>query len=208
MFTGIIEDLGTVVGSLEGEITVSSSLSGFEKGESVSVNGVCLTVTGISTGKNAVEHLAFDVSPETYSRTNLCELKKGSGVNLERALKLNSRLSGHIVTGHIDAVGRVASVKKQSGFELWEFFYPGKLSKYIAEKGSVAVDGISLTVVQKKNNSFTATVIPFTLKNTTLALKKTGSSVNIETDILAKYVENASAGEGVTLEQLKRAGFL
>ena len=207
MFTGIIEDLGTVIGSLDGKITVSSSLSGFEKGESIAVDGVCLTVTGISAS-GASSFLTFDVSPETYKRSALGGIKKGGRVNIERSLKLGNRLGGHFVTGHIDGLGKIESVLRQNGFELWEFSCPENLMKYVAEKGSVAVDGISLTVAGRKRNSFTAAVIPFTLKNTTLMLKKKGLPVNIETDVLAKYVETVSTQKGVTLEGLKKAGFL
>ncbi len=207
MFTGIIEELGVVVSTSGGSIGISASYQGIKEGESVSVNGVCLTVRDISGGAAPVR-LSFDVSPESYSRTNLGELKKGGRVNLERALSLNGRLGGHLVTGHIDAVGKVVSVSRQDGFEIWEFSHPENLSSYIAEKGSIAVDGISLTVASKKNSSFTAAVIPYTLKNTTLSFKKPGGSVNIETDILAKYVESVSGKKGVSLEQLKRAGFL
>jgi len=207
MFTGIIEDLGTVIKTSSGGITVVTSLSGVEKGESVSVNGICLTVTDISVHAASVQ-LSFDVSPESYARTDLGELKKNDRVNIERALMMNGRLGGHLVTGHIDAVGKVVSVSRRSGFEVWEFSHPENLSACIAEKGSIAVDGISLTVAAKKNSSFTAALIPHTLKNTSLSFKKPGSSVNIETDILAKYVESVSGRKGVSLEQLKRAGFL
>lgn len=208
MFTGIIEELGSVAGISRDGIEVASALEDIKKGDSVSVCGVCLTVTSISAKSGKTARLQFDVSPETYSRTNLNELKKGSRVNLERALKMSGRLGGHIVSGHIDALGSVGSVKKQSKFELWEFIYPAELSKYIAEKGSVAVDGISLTVAGVKSGSFTAAVVPFTLNNTTIGLKKTGSAVNIEVDILAKYVETIFSKKGVTLDSLKKAGFL
>ena len=191
MFTGIIEELGTVRkiarlnkdASLSIESTVCSSDAAI--GDSISVNGACLTLTG-------KDHymLSFDLSSETLTASNLADLKIGEKVNLERALKLAGRLGGHYVTGHVDYVAKVLSKIIQGDFIELEIELPDEFRMFLVDKGSVAVDGISLTVNSVSAKSFKVMVIPHTLSVTALGLKKKGSLVNIETDILAKYAQN------------------
>ncbi|MBI5574212.1 MAG: riboflavin synthase [Elusimicrobia bacterium] len=207
MFTGIIEDLGTVKKINKMQITVETKLDDIKIGDSVCVNGVCLTVVDYLLLVTRYSLLTFDISEETFKKTNLGELKIGSVVNLERALKSDGRLGGHFVTGHIDGTGKILKIKKSGNSEIWQFSIPEILSKYIAEKGSVAIDGISLTIVEKKINSFSVAIIPHTLKNTTLGIKKVGDTVNIETDILAKYILQQKEKNKITSETLKKAGF-
>jgi riboflavin synthase len=162
--------------------------------ESISVNGTCLTV--VATTK---ETFTVDLSPETLRRTNLCVLKAGSGVNLERSLAVGGRMGGHIVQGHVDGTGRfLRSIPE--GQEMWMMWFsaPERLMPYIVEKGFIAVDGISLTVVNREGTSFSIAVIPYTLNNTVLKERKPGDPVNIEVDILAKYVESLLKGERFT----------
>ncbi len=206
MFTGIIESLGTVKKISKTQITINAKLDDIKIGDSICVSGVCLTVSTLYPLPSTLYLLTFDISEETFKKTNLGELKIGSIVNLERALKSDGRLGGHFVTGHIDAVGKIIS--QFPNFQIWKFGNPENLSKYIVEKGSVAVDGISLTVVEKKTNSFSVAIIPHTLKNTTLGIKKVGDTVNIETDILAKYILQQKEKNKITSETLKRTGFL
>ena len=206
MFTGIIEDSGKVIKVGREELTLSSVLKDIKTGDSISVNGVCLTVRQIKS-----DVFTVDISQETYKRTNLGRLKAGDRVNLERSLKLDGRLGGHIVTGHIEGIGKILSVKgsgDKSGY--FTFSYPESIKKYIVPKGSIAVDGISLTVVEAKNNKFSAAIIPHTLKNTTLGFKKINDTVNLEPDILAKYVENIyrSKKSNITTQFLKDKGFI
>lgn len=201
MFTGIIEDLGTVKKISKTQITVETKLDDIKIGDSICVSGVCLTVINYSL-------LTFGISEETFKKTNLGELKIGSIVNLERALKSDGRLGGHFVTGHIDGTGEILKIKKSGNSEIWQFSIPENLSKYIAEKGSVAIDGISLTIAEIKPNSFSAAIIPHTLKNTTLKEKKIGDTVNLETDILAKYIiKQNNENTKITSVTLKKAGF-
>lgn len=191
MFTGIVEDLGRVkkVERNNREMILDIEVSRIDSGqivngESISVNGVCLTVTTVVNGSFTVE-----VSEETVARTNLSELVTGSEVNLERSLQVGGRLGGHFVTGHIDGTGRVDSRKKAgNSFELW-FNVPYELAKYIIPKGSVAIDGVSLTVNRVEDNSFSVNIIPYTQKETTFGHIEVGDTVNIECDIIGKYVE-------------------
>ncbi len=206
MFTGIIEDLGTVKKISEIQITVNTKLDDIKIGDSISVNGVCLTVIN-SKLSTLNSQLLFDISGETFKKTNLGEVKIGSIVNLERALKSDGRLGGHFVTGHIDGVGKILSISLFHNSRIVKCSNPEILSKYIAEKGSVAIDGISLTVIEKKIDSFSAAIIPHTLKNTTIGIKKVGDTVNIETDILAKYILQQKEKNKITSETLKKAGF-
>lgn len=196
MFTGIVEDLGEVGGlkrkSKDVEFTFkagSINLKEVVLGDSISVNGTCLTVT--SLGKKT---FTVDASHETLSKTNLGKLKVGKRVNLERALKAGDKLGGHIVNGHVDGVGNVKSrAKKGESFE-FIFSVPKKLSKYIVQKGSVAIDGVSLTVNAVKGNEFTVNIIPYTQDATTFGSLRKGSLVNIECDIIGKYVEKFVLG--------------
>ena len=186
MFTGLVEELGTVVSIDGGGLVLSAELvlEDLEVKDSICVNGACLTVTSILNGE-----LSVDIVPETFRRTNLGRLSVGDKVNLERAAKLNSRMGGHIVQGHVDGMARITSVEDDGGAILMFFQIDVELSKYIVEKGFVCVDGASLTVVNCQENSFCITLIPYTRDNTVLGAKESGDTVNIETDIIAKYVE-------------------
>ena len=216
MFTGLIEDVGTVR-SLDrsgtaGRLVVTTALplETVAIGDSVAVNGACLTV--VTKGGGA---LAFDVSPETLSRTALGGLSPGSRVNLERALRVGDRLGGHLVTGHIDCVATVAERCEVSGNILISFRIPHEVARYFVAKGSVAVDGISLTVNTVSDDSFSVNIIPHTAAQTTLVTLSPGARVNIETDIIGKYVErlltvggDTAREGGITLELLAKSGFL
>ena len=208
MFTGIIEDLGTIVNVDKKNVTASTNLSDINIGDSVSVNGVCLTVIKIQTKSDNEYLITFDVSEETFSKTNLGKLKINNKVNLERALKTGGRFGGHFVNGHVEGIGKILSVKRLANSEVWEFSNPGDLSRYIVEKGSIAVDGISLTVTERKVGSFKVSLIPHTLNNTTLSFKKTGDTVNLETDVISKYVFQNTERRGITMEKLRKAGYL
>lgn len=209
MFTGLVETLGTVtsVRNAGNGIRLSlKPLSDFEQqiGDSISVNGVCLTVT-TNDGD-----ISFDVSPETMRSTDLGELKPGSRVNLERALRLSDRLGGHIVTGHVDGVGKIIDRKKAGEYTFYKFDAPPEVLKYIVKKGSVAIDGISLTVIECDNRSFSVAIIPHTLVETNIGEKKAGDRVNLEADIIGKYVEKflGRKDTGANLaELLKQEGF-
>ncbi len=190
MFTGLIEETGSVLGiksSGEGkilEISASKVLEGTKKGDSISINGACQTVTDISA-----QSFSVFVSRVTLDITTLGYFTPGRSVNLERALTLNSRLGGHIVQGHVDIRGKVKNIKKDvKGVEI-EVTVTGDYMKYIVEKGSITADGISLTVVSTSGNDFKLYLIPETIENTIIKDWKAGTEVNIETDILARYVE-------------------
>ncbi|HBU69331.1 MAG TPA: riboflavin synthase [Elusimicrobia bacterium] len=210
MFTGLVEDLGSVVSNNNGTIEVSTSLDGIIKGDSVAVNGACLTVTALRV-LGATKILSFDVSFETAEKTGLSGLSKGALVNLERALRADSRLGGHIVSGHIDGICVLLSRKKLGNFEVFEFSLPNELSRFVVSKGSVALDGISLTVNDVGEDSFNVTIIPHTIANTALKTKKTGDSLNLETDIMAKYaaklLRQSVPKNGITENFLKENGF-
>lgn len=191
MFTGIIEEKGTLksktsAGGSAGAIEVSASkvLEGTEIGDSICASGVCLTVIAKSGSSFTVE-----VMPETLRTTTLGETGTGRKVNLERALGIGGRLGGHIVNGHVDGVGQVVSVRPEDNAVLFEIRVPHSLAHYIVSKGSIAVDGISLTVVSITGDAFSVSVIPHTLDETTLGEASAGTRVNIEVDIIAKYVE-------------------
>ena len=187
MFTGIVEEVGVVAKISDNAMTVRASkvLGDLKLGDSISVNGTCLTAVNFNNTEFSV-----DLSPETMRRTSLGQLSEGSPVNLERALLASDRMGGHIVQGHVDATGRVMSTKVDGDSIIFRIRVPKRLNPYIVEKGFVAVDGISLTVVKRGASSFTLAVIPYTLKNTNLASVSVGDRVNLEADILAKYVES------------------
>ena len=187
MFTGIVEEVGRVALIEPRKLEVNASLvvEGLKLGDSISINGTCLTVVDF-----AAERFAIDLSPETLRRTSLGDLKTGGPVNLERALSASDRMGGHIVQGHVDGTGRVTSLKPDEDCIILRIRAPKRLLPYIVEKGFVAVDGISLTVVKKSPSSFTLSVIPYTLRNTNLQDIRVGDRVNLEADILAKYVES------------------
>lgn len=187
MFTGIVEEVG-VVASLDGPdlcVRASHVMDGLKLGDSISVNGACLTVVDRNEGGFRVE-----LSPETLRRTSLGNLSANKVVNLERPLAVSDRLGGHIVQGHVDATGRVSSSKPEEDCVILRVTCPKRLMPYIVEKGFIAVDGISLTVVKKGTSSFILSVIPYTLDNTNLKQLVIGERVNLETDIVAKYIES------------------
>lgn len=191
MFTGLIEDIGVVKKiNYKGkslEILISSDVitSDIAVGDSVAVNGVCLTVTSYSG-----DTMCFDLMKESFDRSSFSLLKQGSNVNLERALALGQRLGGHIVTGHVDCSGKLVSVKNEQGSILLNISFPVEYLKFIVEKGSVALDGVSLTVISVIKNILQVGIIPHTGKNTILINKKIGDLINIEFDVFARYVVN------------------
>jgi len=230
MFTGIIEGLGIItsirktgngirlclkpVFSLQSTVGPQSSLLSPQPkdcrlpiaGESISVNGVCLTVAEIHNPKSAI---SFDVSPETLKSTTLGELKVNDKVNLERALRATDRLGGHIVTGHVDGVGSIKDKRKEGEYTFYTFSAPAEVLRYLVKKGSVAVDGISLTVIDIGDNYFKVATIPHTLKVTTLGFKGIGDRVNLEADILGKYVEKFLYNrDNRLMERLKEEGYV
>ncbi len=215
MFTGIVEDLGVVRSVEFRQFTIETKLKGWKTGDSVSVNGICLTVVKIIPIENLFYSLVLDVMPETIKKTNLAEWKAGGGINLERAVCLGERLNGHIVTGHIDGIGIILKVETEENAKLMKISISGEMLKYIVPKGSIAVDGISLTVVSIGKDCFTVSLIPYTIKHTTLNFKRENDKVNIETDILAKYIEqikkteNARAtGNEINENYLEKYGFI
>lgn len=184
MFTGIVETVGRVSEISDARIRVESELEVLEAGESVAVNGVCLTVVEPDGGS-----FGADISEETARRTSLGSLKPGSPVNLERAMAAGGRFGGHIVQGHVDGVAEVAEVRRLEGsVEMW-FSLPGDLERYLVPKGSVTVEGVSLTVAGLEPGRFAVALIPHTLAATTFGARLLGDPVNIEVDVLAKYVE-------------------
>ena len=196
MFTGIIEEVGEVTQiqkrdkSSKLSIRASSILEDLKLGDSISTNGLCLTVS-------AFNHKEFtsDVMPESFKRSNLGELTVGSKVNLERAVALNGRFGGHIVSGHIDGTGKILSIKKEENAVWFEVQTTVDLMKYVVEKGSITIDGISLTVAHVTSKSFSVSIIPHTIKETILSAKKVGDKVNLENDILGKYIEKLLTGK-------------
>jgi riboflavin synthase len=213
MFTGLIEGLGQVEklerGGGEVKIWVITPWPAREivMGESIAVNGVCLTVN-----QKGERSFGAYISGESLSRTNLGRLRPGSRVNLERALPLNGRLGGHLVSGHVDCLGRIEEISSLGASTRLTVSLPGEHMRHVAEKGSVTIDGISLTVNQAGRETFSVNIIPHTLEETSLQLVNSGQYVNIETDLLAKYVEKllrpgASSQTGLTFEELARLGF-
>lgn len=186
MFTGIIEETGKIISVGAGRIAVQAEkvLEGTKIGDSIAVNGVCLTVTTMTSSE-----FTADVMPETLSRTNLGFLGKGACVNLERAMAADGRFGGHIVSGHIDGTGTVSRLEKD-GNAVWVYIAaPGSILNLIVEKGSIAIDGISLTVAKVNAVEFAVSVIPHTGEETTLLGKKAGDMVNLENDVIGKYVQ-------------------
>lgn len=186
MFTGIVEEVGRVKAMSDGVLQIAASkvLSDVSCGDSIAVNGICLTVTEFDR-----QCFSADVMPETVRRTSLAELKIGSPVNLERALTPSGRMGGHIVSGHIDGTGRILSLKEDKNAVLMKIAAADDILRYIVEKGSVALDGISLTVAAVTDRDFTVSLIPHTRQVTNLGSKREGSVINIENDIIGKYVE-------------------
>ncbi|MFC1943131.1 riboflavin synthase [Chloroflexota bacterium] len=205
MFTGIIEDVGRLTSAQSGKVTIAAGdiLQGLELGGSIAVNGVCLTITSFATNSFSVDLMA-----ETVKRSNLGLLRTRDKVNLERPLALGGRLGGHLVQGHIDATGRVTSVRWDTEAMLIRFEAPLEVMRYVVEKGFIAVNGVSLTVVTKDTSSFQVSVVGYTRQHTTLGDTQVGNSVNLEVDIIAKYVEQfQDRGTGVTVDFLQKHGF-
>ena len=202
MFTGIVEELGEVLRFEGGRLFIKACevLSDLRIGDSIAVNGVCLTVVHVGGG-----FFACDVIPETLRRTNLRMLGKGDRVNLERAIKAGGRFGGHFVQGHIDGVGVVRDIRGGEERRM-RVEAPRELTKYIVDKGFIAVDGVSLTVISPRGKFFEIALVPFTLKKTNLGLKKPGDVVNLEVDIIAKYVEKLKGR--ITEEFLREHGFM
>ncbi|MEW6425680.1 MAG: riboflavin synthase [Bacillota bacterium] len=215
MFTGIVEELGRLRQITRGaasaclQIEARQVLEGSVPGESIAVNGVCLTVAVL--GKN---FFTADVMAETLAKTNLGQLAPGDHVNLERALRLGGRLGGHLVSGHVDGVGTVARREPHDIATLLTINAPQEVMRYIIKKGSVAIDGVSLTVVDFNDSSFQVSLIPHTARVTTLGFKGPGELVNLEADLIGKYVERLlfqsqnNAGKKLSLEFLAEHGFL
>ena len=219
MFTGLIEGVGKILtlqsekGGLLIEVSSPFSLKNTQIGDSIAVDGVCLTV--INKKENSFK---AQISPETLSKTTFKYKKIGDPVNLERALKLGDRLGGHLVSGHVDGIGKISSINPIENFYRFIIEVPENLAIYLVKKGSIAIDGISLTINDCKNNNIELMIIPHTLKMTTLGFKKTGDLVNIEIDIIAKmvykwlspYLENLSGSSQKTLslDFLKEHGFI
>lgn len=214
MFTGLIEDVGTLLelrrAADSTSITVATALPMAELrlGDSVAVNGVCLTVTAFGDSR-----FTADVSPETLEKTTLGALPRGTRVNLERALRLSDRLGGHLVSGHVDGMARITDRARQGNAWHFAFQLEAELTRLLVAKGSVAIDGISLTVNDVGAERFTVMIIPHTLAQTTLAGRKVGDQVNVETDLIGKYVARLLGGSreptaGVTFDLLAKSGFL
>jgi riboflavin synthase len=214
MFTGIIEHLGKLKQvSLQADsavivVDIGPLIDGVIPGDSVAINGACLTVTQIKGSE-----VYFDVSGETLSKTTIGKLAVSDHVNIERSLKIGDKLGGHFVTGHVDCVGVINKIESKTGQSTVWFSVSNEITNSMIKKGSVAIDGISLTIVDLKENLFSVALIPFTLDATTLGFKKAGQKVNIETDMLGKWVKrilttNDNTTSGVTEEMLKAKGFM
>lgn len=216
MFTGIVEETGkidSVVNAGGGSrirIAARTVLSGTKQGDSVAVDGVCLTVEELAGG-----YFECFASTETLEVSTLAGIRSGSEVNLERALAVGSRIGGHFMPGHVEAVGSVHSVRPMGEGYIFRFSFPDKFTQYVVSKGSVAVDGISLTIAEIHDGGFSVSVIPETYDSTTLRLKRVGDSVNLEPDLILKYVRMSveallgkDGEEGITMEKLINSGFI
>jgi len=210
MFTGIIQDVGEIDrieragGAASIWIKTGLDTSDFLYGESISVSGVCLTLTEVRGNRFRV-----DVSSETLARSSLDKATPGARVNLERALRAGDRFGGHFVLGHVDGMARVKKIRTEGDYVRMELDADREIMKYMVPKGSVAVDGVSLTVNEVRPGGFSMMLIPTTLKETTLTFRKPGDTVNIEADIIGKYIENFLAARtgGITLDKLKEEGW-
>ncbi|MBL7125701.1 MAG: riboflavin synthase [Dehalococcoidales bacterium] len=206
MFTGIVEEIGKVSSASTTKLVISARqvVDGVNPGDSIAINGACLTVTDFDRASFSV-----DVMPETLLRTNLGQLKAGDGVNLERPTTLGGRLGGHLVQGHIDDTGRIIAMEWEGEALLFRLEAPPEVLRYTAPKGFIAVDGISLTITEKDNSSFQVSVVEYTRRNTTLGSRKVGDAVNLEVDIIAKYVAQFTQPQagGLTAEFLIEHGF-
>jgi riboflavin synthase len=207
MFTGIVQEIGSVASVAAGSLVIAASkvLKEMQFGGSIAVNGVCLTVTGFNDRSFSV-----DVMPETLRLTNLGRLRTGDEVNLERPLSLGGEMGGHLVQGHVDDTGRIASVTVEGGAELMRFEASPEIMRFIVPKGFIAVDGVSLTVASIDTSSFWVSIVDYTRQHTILDSRKVGDLVNLEVDIIAKYVEQLSQTQrtGITVDFLQEHGFL
>ncbi len=206
MFTGIVEEVGTVKGLSRGlTIEAGKVVEDMKAGDSIAINGACLTVVKIDRSSFCVE-----LMPETLRRTNLGRLRYGDKVNLERAMPAKGRFGGHFVQGHVDDVGMVSSVWREGEAVMMKFSAPKNLMPYIVDKGFIAVDGVSLTVISPQGNSFSVSLVGYTLEHTILGQRRAGDIVNLEVDVLAKYVESLiqASGHLVTEEFLEKYGFV
>ena len=206
MFTGIVQEIGRVASARAGSLVIDAKdvLQGIGLGGSIAVNGVCLTVTAFDN-----KSFTTDVMPETLSRTNLGLLRTGDKVNLERPMALGGELGGHLVQGHVDDTGRIASVARDGEAMLIRLEASPEVMRFIVSKGFIAVDGVSLTVVNKDNISFWVSIVDYTRRHTTLGDKQVGELINLEVDIIAKYVEqfNQPRTTGITVDFLQEHGF-
>ena len=206
MFSGIVEEIGVVQEASPAYLVIEAVkvLEGVEAGDSMAVNGACLTVTCLSGGG-----FRADIMPETLRCTNLGGLHYGDKVNLERAMQLGARLGGHLVLGHVDDTGRVVSVVVEEAARIMRISAPAAVMPYVADKGFIAVDGTSLTVVSAGDSSFTVSLVAHTLASTTLGHRKPGDEVNLEVDVVARYLGriNGHRSQGLTLESLEADGF-
>jgi len=207
MFTGIVEEKGKVVSAPAGKLVIAARqvLRDMRLGDSVNVNGACLTVTDFDAGSFSVETM-----PETLNRTNIGLLRPGDEVNLESPLAMNGKLGGHLVQGHIDDTGRVSSVTTDGEALLFRFEAPPEVMRFTVARGFIAVDGISLTIADKDSYSFRVSVVGFTREHTTLGNRQIGDAVNLEIDVIAKYVEQFTHHQstGITEDYLKEHGFI
>ena len=209
MFTGIVEEIGTVADIRRSatnctlSVDATNVMEDLHIGDSMAVNGICLTVVDFDRRRFTV-----DVMNETWRRTSLGVLRHGIGVNLERALPVNGRFGGHIVTGHIDGTGSISSVRREGNAVWYRIAARNEILEGIVEKGSIAVDGISLTVAEVTERDFSVSIIPHTLAQTVLGEKRVGGVVNLENDVLGKYVRNMmTTRTGLTQDLLSRCGF-
>jgi riboflavin synthase len=208
MFTGLIEEVGVVSRRSGADVAILAQtvLDSMKVGDSIAVNGVCLTAVAIDANGFVVQ-----TSPETLDRSTLASLRVGDAVNLERAMALGDRLGGHFVLGHVDGMGRVKSATNQGEFSFWKFQAPSDVAKYLVPKGSVSIDGISLTVVDPSGDTFGVAIIPATLASTTLGSKRPGDMVNLEADMFAKHIYHylkSAPQSGLSYETLQRQGYL
>jgi riboflavin synthase len=208
MFTGIVEEVGTVTAASSTGLTIAARdvLTDLHLGDSVAVDGTCLTVTRLGSGEFTV-----GLQPETLRRTTLGTARPGRRVNLERALPANGRLGGHFVQGHVDGTATLLDTRSEGNALLLRFRAPEQVARYVVEKGFIAVDGISLTVVAVERDAFTLSLVPFTRTHVTLADKRPGDESNVEVDILAKYVERFVSGRtrgDISVEFLAEHGFM
>jgi riboflavin synthase len=215
MFTGIVEEMGVVqeversLQAVRFKILAKTVLEELEAGDSITVNGACLTATAV-----AGSDFTVDVSPETVRLTNLGGLKAGDPVNLERAMRIMDRIGGHLVSGHVEGTGSIRERRQEGNAVILTIEAPSEILKYCIRKGSIAVDGVSLTINDLTERSFSVSVIPHTAEVTTLGLKGTGALVNLESDLIGKYIERllkggGSSGEGkIDREYLQRHGYI